>query len=84
LLHHPAARFEILRLVAGATDFVRIAVCQLARRGREGMKRGYFHLTPLPRQAVAMLRELQNVTGNFDYVFVGRNDPGKPLSDAAA
>jgi integrase len=53
------------------------------RKGREGMKRGYFHLTPLPRQAVAMLRELQNVTGNFGYVFVGRNDPGKPLSDGA-
>lgn len=53
------------------------------RKGREGMKRGYFHLTPLPRQAVAMLRELRNVTGNFEYVFVGRNDPSKPLSDGA-
>jgi len=53
------------------------------RRGREGMKRGYFHLTPLPTQAVGMLRELQNLTGNFDYVFIGRNDPSKPLSDGA-
>jgi integrase len=53
------------------------------RKGREGMKRGYFHLTPLPRQAVGMLRELQNLTGNFDYVFIGRNDPSKPLSDGA-
>jgi integrase len=53
------------------------------RRGREGMKRGYFHLTPLPKQAIAMLRGLQNVTGNFGYVFIGRNDPGKPLSDGA-
>lgn len=53
------------------------------RKGREGMKRGYFHLTPLPRQAVAMLRELQSVTGKFDYVFLGRNDPRKPLSDGA-
>jgi integrase len=52
-------------------------------KGREGMKRGYFHLTPLPRQAVAMLRELQDVTGNFDYVFIGRNDPSQPLSDGA-
>ena len=52
-------------------------------KDREGMKRGYYHLTPLPKQAVAMLRELQNVTGNFEYVFVGRNDPGKPLSDGA-
>lgn len=53
------------------------------KKGREGMKRGYFHLTPLPRQAVAMLRELQDVTGNFDHVFIGRNDPGKPMSDGA-
>lgn len=53
------------------------------RKGREGMKRGYFHLTPLPTQAVTMLRELQHVTGKFDYVFVGRNNPGMPLSDGA-
>jgi integrase len=52
-------------------------------KGRDGMKRGYFHLTPLPTQAIAMLRDLRRVTGNFDYVFVGRNDPGKPLSDGA-
>jgi integrase len=51
--------------------------------GREGMKRGYFHVTPLPRQAVAMLRELHKLSGTFDYVFIGRNDPGKPLSDGA-
>jgi integrase len=53
------------------------------QKGREGMKRGYFHLTPLPRQAVEMLREVQRITGHFDYVFVGRNDPTKPLSDGA-
>jgi integrase len=53
------------------------------RKGREGMKRGYFHMTPLPKQAVAMLRDVQRITGKFDYVFVGRNDPGKSLSDGA-
>jgi len=53
------------------------------QRGREGMKRGYYHLTPLPTQAVAMLKELRKITGKFDYVFVGRNDPTKPLSDGA-
>jgi integrase len=52
-------------------------------KGREGMKRGYYHLTPLPTQAVAMLRELHKVTGSFDYVFIGRNDPRKPISDGA-
>lgn len=52
-------------------------------KGREGMKRGYSHLTPLPRQAVEMLRDLHQVTGSFEYVFIGRNDPSKSLSDGA-
>lgn len=52
-------------------------------KGREGMKRGYAHFTPLPRQAVAMLRDVRRYTGTFEYVFVGRNDPRKPLSDGA-
>lgn len=52
-------------------------------KGREGMKRGYFHQTPLPAQAVTMLRELKQVTGGFEYVFIGRNDPRVPLSDGA-
>ena len=52
-------------------------------KGRDGMKRGYSHLTPLPRQAVAMLREIHPLTGTFEYVFIGRNDPRKPLSDGA-
>jgi integrase len=53
------------------------------QKGREGMKRGYFHLTPLPTQAVTMLRDIQNRLGRFEYVFVGRNDPSRPLSDGA-
>lgn len=53
------------------------------QKGREGMKRGYYHLTPLPKQAVAMLRGIQRITGKFDHVFIGRNDPSKPLSDGA-
>jgi integrase len=52
-------------------------------KGREGMKKGYSHLTPLPRQAVALLRDLHRSTGTFDYVFIGRNDPRKPMSDGA-
>ncbi|MEZ5442729.1 MAG: hypothetical protein R3F15_14755 [Lysobacterales bacterium] len=47
------------------------------------MKRGYAHLTPLPRQAVALLRELQPVTGYYQHVFIGRNDPMKPISDGS-
>jgi len=53
------------------------------QKSRAGMKRGYFHLTPLPRQAVAMLRKLHSKSGHFKYVFIGRNDPSRPLSDGA-
>jgi len=52
-------------------------------RGRGEMKRGYYHLTPLPTQAVVMLREVQRISGDFEYVFIGRNDPGLPISDGA-
>jgi integrase len=52
-------------------------------KGREGMKRGYEHVTPLPRQAVAMLRQLREATGGFEHVFVGRNDFRKPISGGA-
>lgn len=52
-------------------------------KGREGMKRGYYHLTPLPTQAIQMLRDIQPISGHFDHVFIGRNDPRKPISDGA-
>ena len=52
-------------------------------KGREGMKRGYSHVTPLPVQAVDMLREVHHITGTFEYVFIGRNDPRNPISDGA-
>jgi integrase len=51
--------------------------------GRVGMKRGYFHVTPLPKQAIAMLSDMHRLTGDFEYVFIGRNDPQKPISDGA-
>lgn len=52
-------------------------------KGREGMKLGYAHVTPLPQQAVAALRALQPITGRYPFVFIGRNDPGTPMSDGA-
>jgi integrase len=52
-------------------------------KGRDGMKRGYSHVTPLPRQAVAALHLLRERTGGYEYVFVGRNDPRQPMSDGA-
>lgn len=41
------------------------------------------HLVPLPSQAVAILQELQALTGHDDYVFPGIRRNGKPMSDAA-
>jgi len=52
-------------------------------KDREGMKRGYLHYTPLPRQAVEKLKEVHTLTGTFEYVFAGRNNPRQPLSDGA-
>jgi integrase len=52
-------------------------------KGRDLMKRGYAHVTPLPTQAIALLRDLKKVSGQFEHVFVGRNDPSKPICDGA-
>jgi len=41
------------------------------------------HLVPLAQQAVAILRDLQALTGGGQYVFPGRNKNGKPMSEAA-
>lgn len=49
----------------------------------ERMKMRRAHLIPLSKQAVAVLRELQGITGGYTLAFPGRNDPGKPMSEAA-
>ncbi len=49
----------------------------------ERMKMRRPHLVPLSRQAVALLRELQSLTGRYLLVFPGRNDPRQPMSEAA-
>ncbi|VBO96148.1 tyrosine-type recombinase/integrase [Burkholderia pseudomallei] len=38
------------------------------------------HLVPLATQAVAILRELQPMTGRWGYVFPGRDDKNQPMS----
>ncbi|MFM0166894.1 integrase arm-type DNA-binding domain-containing protein [Paraburkholderia sediminicola] len=38
------------------------------------------HLVPLASQAVAILRELQPLTGRWTYVFPGRDDKAQPMS----
>lgn len=41
------------------------------------------HLVPLSTQALDLLNELKMMTGHYRYVFSGRNDPNKPMSEAS-
>lgn len=47
----------------------------------ERMKMRRPHLVPLPKQAVTILRELHEITGNYDLVFAGRVDPKRCMSE---
>ena len=49
----------------------------------ERMKMRRPHLVPLSTQALDLLRALKIMTGNYRYVFPGRNDPNKPMSEAS-
>lgn len=44
---------------------------------------GQAHVVSLPRQAVAILRDIQNLTGGGEYVFTGLRDHKAPMSEAA-
>ncbi|QTT91435.1 tyrosine-type recombinase/integrase [Pseudomonas chlororaphis] len=46
----------------------------------ERMKARRPHIVPLPRQAVAILHQLQEVTGRYELVFAGTN-PVRPMSE---
>ncbi|MDX1299597.1 MAG: tyrosine-type recombinase/integrase [Pseudomonas sp.] len=48
---------------------------------KERMKARRGHQVPLPRQAVAILRQLQEVTGQYALVFAGRNNTNRPMSE---
>lgn len=49
----------------------------------EAMKMGEPHLVPLSRQAVAIFKEMQPLSGHLEYVFPGARDPQRPMSEAA-
>ena len=44
---------------------------------------GQAHVVSLPRQAVEILRDIQNLTGSGEYVFTGLRDHKAPMSEAA-
>ncbi|HEI8006226.1 tyrosine-type recombinase/integrase [Morganella morganii] len=49
----------------------------------ERMKIRRPHLVPLSTQALDLLNEIKIMTGNYRYVFPGRNDPNKSMSEAS-
>lgn len=49
----------------------------------ERMKMRRPHLVPLSSQAKSLLEEIHQLTGRGKYVFPGRNDAGKPMSEAS-
>ncbi|UYP73496.1 tyrosine-type recombinase/integrase [Pantoea dispersa] len=38
------------------------------------------HIVPLSTQVIELFRQLKPITGNYPYVFIGRNDRKKPIS----
>lgn len=45
------------------------------------MKARRAHVVPLPRQAVAILRQLHEITGKYPLVFAGRHNTSRPMSE---
>jgi integrase len=55
---------------------------QEMKRTKEQKINGQPHVVPLPRQAVAMLKDLRPLTGSCEYVFPGLRDRKAPMSEA--
>lgn len=53
------------------------------KRVVEEKANGEPHVVPLPKQAVALLRDLHHLTGHGRYVFPGQRDHERPLSDGS-
>ena len=51
------------------------------KRSVQEKENGEPHVVPLPKQAVAMLRELLPLSGRGRYVFPGQRDHDRPMSD---
>lgn len=49
----------------------------------ERMKARRPHLVPLSSQAIELLRSVHAVSGNYTFMFPGRNDATRPMSDMA-
>jgi integrase len=69
-----AARWEELTLDGAEPEW---------RIPAERMKMGELHIVPLARQAVAILRDLRELTGPDGYVFPALTDSNRPMSENA-
>lgn len=49
----------------------------------ERMKMRRPHVVPLSEQALAIMEEMKCISGRGRYIFPGRNDAGKPMSEAS-
>lgn len=47
------------------------------------MKTRKAHIVPLSTQAIALLKDIQPLTGHLEHVFPNARDPKRPMSDAA-
>lgn len=56
---------------------------QLWHIPKERMKMGRPHIVPLSSQAISLLNQLRSITSIHTLLFLGRNDPKKPMSDMA-
>lgn len=48
---------------------------------KERMKARRPHVVPLPTQAVEILRQLHEITGQYDLLFPGQNNASRPMSE---
>lgn len=48
---------------------------------KEVMKGRRPHVVPLSHQAIKLLEQLKPMTGHYEYLFPGRNDQNKPISE---
>jgi len=48
---------------------------------KERMKARRPHVVPLPRQAVAILRQLHEISGSYTLLFPGQQNPDRPMSE---
>ncbi|NHB61420.1 tyrosine-type recombinase/integrase [Photorhabdus sp. RW14-46] len=49
----------------------------------ERMKMRRPHIVPLSEQVLSLFKTLETITGRFEFIFHGRNDSSKPMSEAA-